>query len=184
MKSITFQPFRRYDPLWNTNPRATILIPASKQKIPMKYGSVCSLWREHKRRRQHWPPLERLTKYVSNIYIRDQTWVHNGNSLKVYNDYCSNLSVYHFVYIYNFSQMLSALPLSNPFPLRTSSTCPALSFPWEITSSTLSPDSVIWNPHPLIFYNLQIRIQLSISKSISLFLTSNAQILTPPQLLT
>lgn len=36
MKSMTFQPLRRYEPLWKTNPRATILIPASKQKIPMK----------------------------------------------------------------------------------------------------------------------------------------------------
>lgn len=36
MKSMTFQPLRRYEPLWKMNPRATILIPASKQKIPMK----------------------------------------------------------------------------------------------------------------------------------------------------
>lgn len=42
MKSMTFQPLRRYEPLWKMNPRATILIPASKQKIPMKYGSVFS----------------------------------------------------------------------------------------------------------------------------------------------
>lgn len=42
MKSMTFQPLRRYEPLWKMKPRATILIPASKQKIPMKYGSVFS----------------------------------------------------------------------------------------------------------------------------------------------
>lgn len=42
MKSMTFQPLRRYEPLWKMNPRATILMPASKQKIPMKYGSVFS----------------------------------------------------------------------------------------------------------------------------------------------
>jgi len=42
MKSMTFQPLRRYEPLWKTKPRATILIPASKQKIPIKYGSVFS----------------------------------------------------------------------------------------------------------------------------------------------
>lgn len=36
MKSMTFQPFLRYEPLWNTNPKAMIFIPASKQNIPIK----------------------------------------------------------------------------------------------------------------------------------------------------
>lgn len=35
-KSITFHPLRRYEPLWKAKPRAMILIPASKQNIPMK----------------------------------------------------------------------------------------------------------------------------------------------------
>lgn len=49
MKSMTFQPLRRYEPLWKMKPRATILIPASKQKIPMKYGSVFSCEDEEQR---------------------------------------------------------------------------------------------------------------------------------------
>lgn len=44
-KSMTFQPFRRYEPLWNTKPKAMILMPASKQNMPIKYGSVSS-WKE------------------------------------------------------------------------------------------------------------------------------------------
>lgn len=35
-KSMTFQPLRRYEPLWKANPSARILMPASKQKMAMK----------------------------------------------------------------------------------------------------------------------------------------------------
>ena len=42
IKSIIFQTFRRYAPLCNTNPRATIFNVASTQNIPKKYTSVCS----------------------------------------------------------------------------------------------------------------------------------------------
>lgn len=44
-KSMTFHPFLRYEFLWKANPSARIFIPDSKQKIPMKYGSVSS-WAE------------------------------------------------------------------------------------------------------------------------------------------
>ena len=41
-KSIMFQTLRRYAPLCNTNPKATIFNNASTQNIPKKYTSVSS----------------------------------------------------------------------------------------------------------------------------------------------